>query len=103
MRGLVQLAIEETNTAFELSGIDTILRLSVERKNSWRSIQKFTCPKQPQALNHGLSAVNAAIGLLRSFGAIGWLDSKSKSKLPWQLFDADGIKIELADYIYCQL
>ena len=59
----------------------------------------FECPDQPQATNHGLASANAAIALLRAFGAIGWLNSSSDSKSFWRLFDADGMKLELADYL----
>lgn len=59
----------------------------------------YECPDEPQAINHGLAAANAGIGLLRAFGAIGWLDSTNESKLLWQLVDGNGIKIELVDYL----
>jgi len=59
----------------------------------------YECPEQPQALNHGLAAASAGIGLLRAFGAIGWLTQDSGTKLLWQLVDADGSKIELKDYV----
>jgi len=59
----------------------------------------YECPEQPQALNHGLAASSAGVGLLRAFGAIGWLQPDSGSRLLWQLFDADGSKIELYDYV----
>jgi len=56
----------------------------------------FNCPGQPQAINHGLSAATAGIGLVRAFGAIGWLEGKSESR--WELTDSDGGKIMLKDY-----
>ena len=59
----------------------------------------FLCPNEPQAINHGLASANAGIGLLRAFGAIGWLDSTSDSKSSWHLVDADGIEISLSEYL----
>jgi len=57
----------------------------------------YKCPEQPQAINHGISSATAAIGLVRAFGAIGWLDGNSISS--WKLTDADDVKIELNNYI----
>lgn len=56
----------------------------------------YNCPGQPQAINHGISSATAAIGLVRAFGAIGWLEGKLISS--WELTDADGVKIELKNY-----
>ena len=76
------------------------------RKKRFKKVYKkeigqatYECPEQPQALNHGLAASSAGVGLLRAFGAIGWLKPDSGSRLLWQLFDADGSKIELYDYV----
>ena len=74
-----------------------------DRRERHRNVYKmfsgtpiFNCPGQPQAINHGLSAATAGIGLVRAFGAIGWLEGKSESR--WKLTDSDGGKLMLKNY-----
>jgi len=66
-------------------------------KEKYSGMPAFECPMLAQAINHGITPANAGIALLRAFGSIGWLKGESKSK--WNLIDADGVKIDLENYI----
>jgi len=76
------------------------------RKERFRKIYEvkskravYQCPEQSQAINHGLSAASAAVGLIRAFGAIGWLNPSNKAVSSWELLDADGNQIEHMNYV----
>ena len=76
------------------------------RKERFRKIYEvkskravYQCPEQSQAINHGLSAASAAVGLIRAFGAIGWLNPSNKAVSSWELLDADGNQIEQMNYV----
>jgi len=76
---------------------DRMKRFKEVYKEKYSGRPSFECPMLAQPINKGLSTANAGIALLRAFGSIGWLEGKSKSK--WNLIDADGVKIDLKNYI----
>ena len=72
-----------------------ILRLKIVWKDSRRYIKKSTLGclhSNVPCWHRQLTTV-----LLRAFGSIGWLEGESKSK--WNLIDAEGVKIDLENYI----
>jgi len=79
---------------FAPAGRKERFRKIYEKKNE-RAIYK--CPEESQAINHGLSAASAGVGLIRAFGAIGWLNTSNETT--WELLDADGNQIEQMDYV----
>ena len=76
---------------------DRMKRFKEVYKEKYSGRPAFECPMLAQAINHGITPANAGIALLRAFGSIGWLKGKSKSE--WNLIDADGVKIDLENYI----
>ena len=77
---------------------ERFLEVYTKMKEENKSTYEF--PEEPQATNHGIATANAGIGLLRAFGAIGWLEPTTDSKLLWRLVDADGVKIKLDKYLF---